>query len=397
MKISFFTLIFLFINLTTTIVLADEPKMEEDNSLSQDFVFEELICDQASKSKCERIKKEARFKSGEKISDKDLRNAKIRIQLLGLFKDVNLSLKKGSAKGKVVVAVETSDRSPVYTIMGLQAGYGDVNDSNGLEANADFTVGHRDIFGTGKNLSLSSRGWGRTSTGSTTGSALLRYSDPNLLGHRKWFLNFELFANKEDFNYLNADNFVGSLEIGRRYGDFSYWTVGYGKGYSKINRYYDESGTFQEDSLILGYGYNTQDDLYFPTSGSRINLKVAIQLDSSISNGLTTANFSNLLGNFDWRTTHRLDNKLFLTWFIEQRNNQLEQDDFLNDGLGFELGFQPVRNREGTDITDMRFYAAPSISSYSGFGGVESNLNVGVKLRSKSFGLVRLGLFGSHR
>lgn len=371
----------------------------EDDPLSEDFEFEDLICDQASKSKCERIKKEARFKIGQKISDKDLRNAKIRIQLLGLFKTVNLNLKKGSKKGKILVAVETTDRSPIYTITGIQAGIRNRFEEAGLGANTDFTVGHRDVFGSGKNLSLSARGMGGTNIGEV-GSLLLRYSDPNLLGSRKWFYNLELFSSQNRKEYSSTDDYVGSLEIGRRYGNFSYWTFGYAKGYSQINRYQNEAGWYKEDSLILGYGYNTQDDLYFPTSGTRINLKIALELYSEASLNLSPFSFSSIDGNFDWRTTFKLDDKLFITWFFEGRGNQFEQDDFINNGLGFELGYQKIRNQTGSDITDLRYYIAPSITGASsdGFGSdqINTSLNMGVKFRSQEFGLVRLGAFWGH-
>lgn len=365
----------------------------EDDSLSPDFEFEDLTCDQASKSKCERIKKEARFKLGQKISDKDLRNAKIRIQLLGLFKDVDLKIKKGSKKGKVIVAVETSDRSPVYTITGVQAGVRNRYEETGLGGNADFTIGHRDVFGYGKNLSLSARGIGGTNS-SKIGSLLLRYSDPNLFGSRRWFYNLELFSSQNRYENYSTDDYIGSFEIGRRYGNFSYWTLGYAKGYSKIHDY-SQIGYVKEDSLLIGYGYNTQDDLYFPTSGTRINLKLAPNLNLEESNSLSISKYI-ILGNFDWRTTFRLDDRLFLTWFFEGRGNQFEQDDFINNGLGFELGYQKIRNRAGSDITDLRYYIAPSIIGFDSFDKSLS-LNAGVKFRSKEFGLVRLGAFWSQQ
>lgn len=376
----------------------------EDDSLSPDFEFEDLTCDQASKSKCERIKKEARFKLGQKISDKDLRNAKIRIQLLGLFKDVDLKIKKGSKKGKVIVAVETSDRSPIYTVTGVRAGLKNKYDETELSGKTslggavDFTVGHRDVFGSGKNLSLSARGEGGTNDDEIS-SILLRYSDPNLLGSKKWFYNLELFSTQNRDENYSADNYIGSLEIGRRYGNFSYWTLGYAKGYSRINNDYNEIGYTKEGSLLIGYGYNTQDDLYFPTSGTRINLKLAPTLRREKSNSLSSYSYI-IDGNFDWRTTFRLDDRVFLTWFFEGRGNQFEQDDFINNGLGFELGYQKIQNRTGSDITDLRYYIAPSITSFAmngfGSGRLSPSIDMGVKFRSKEFGLVRLGAFWSH-
>jgi hypothetical protein len=105
----------------------------------------------------------------------------------------------------------------------------------------------------------------------------------------------------------------------------------------------------------------------------------------------------NVLLNFDWRTTFRVDNKVFLTSFFESRNNLFEQDDFINRGLGVELAYQPIQNQKEQEITDLRYYIAPSLLGYSSFrDGVLSSVSAGVKFRSKTFGLVRLGTFWSH-
>src|SRR5690349_8451433 len=60
---------------------------------------EDVICTGNERTQCDLIKSELRLSPGDQVDEAEIRSGKIRIGLLGLFKEVDISLKKGSQRG----------------------------------------------------------------------------------------------------------------------------------------------------------------------------------------------------------------------------------------------------------------------------------------------------------
>jgi|GEM_PF-3640015 len=425
MKLSTFLLTALLISISIG-AAAEESRSKLENTESifdQEFVLENIYCVGNTKTKCSLIKKELRVRSGKKVRDKDLQNSKIRLQLLGLFDEVDLNLKKGSERGKVDLEVSVKEGSSIYTV--LDIGLGHINrrvyDSRSEFRNdLQLTLGTRNLLGLGKRLSATvySQDGGGLTGNNGEGSYRLRYTDPNLLGSKRFFYNFDyvygrdLYKQKNPVDLLNytqqylGEGHLAQLEFGLRVGSFSYFTVGYSAVFNKESYDYVEDGNLKslkksgnQKFVIAGFGVNTQDDLYFPTSGTRLDIKLPFEVGSSnsssyfVNGGLSSEKASSVIfaGELDWKTTWQLAPKFYLTGFAESRSH-LENDDLVNSGLGLKFSYQTRRNQTYKDISDLRFFVTPSITN-SVFDDYGPQLAAGVKLRSKKYGLARFQLF----
>ncbi|MGH1468642.1 MAG: POTRA domain-containing protein [Bdellovibrionales bacterium] len=388
MKFSTLFVSMLLVSMNAFAGAVEEEKAEQQ----QQLILEDIICVGNKKTKCSLIRKEIRLKPNKAVKQDELKNAKIRLNLLGLFDSVDMSLEKGSAKGRVDLKIEVKEASSYYTVTGLQFGK---YEKEWTAGSAQFTLGNRNLFGKGKRLALTYTTDINELDGydgsATYNRARINYTDPNLFGSKRFFGSIDLSHGKNNGRYGASNYTTGSLELGYRIRKFSYLTLGYGK--LGIN-YEDDNdkafdGNYKQNDFILGYGFNTQDDAYFPTRGSRFDLKIALG-----SSGVSMPGFysGGTFSDFDWRTTWGIGNKYYLTGFMEKRSYD-DSEEFLNSGLGLEMAKQVRKNRKDKDISDARFYIAPSINGYSGFNGTAYGVAAGVKLRSKKYGLARIELF----
>ncbi|MET0535825.1 MAG: BamA/TamA family outer membrane protein, partial [Steroidobacter sp.] len=109
----------------------------------------------------------------------------------------------------------------------------------------------------------------------------LRYADPHLFGSTRYF--GVVGASYVDGDIVTRDGNFGSVTVlrlgaslGRRIWDFSYLTLGYGYR-AKLDLQsarWQRDGTFEfkdehsRHAIDVLYGWNSEDDLYFPTHGS---------------------------------------------------------------------------------------------------------------------------------
>jgi outer membrane protein assembly factor BamA len=144
------------------------------------------------------------FRSGDVLDVEDPQIQLTRYRLLGtgFFREVELSLRKGSRRGHVVLVVEVVER-PTLIVSELWMGLAADAETNGtarpLTAYAGIDVAETNLVGTGITL-------GVAAAGALDQSALrIRFFDPGFLGSN-WMTNGTLLYN-------NADDFFGNRGV----------------------------------------------------------------------------------------------------------------------------------------------------------------------------------------
>jgi len=244
------TLGFLAAIICTHFVLSSASAQEGPET----WTIEKIECAGNEITSCSIIENDIYLRAGDKVNEEELENARLRLKTMGLFYDVQISLKKGEMRGQVIVLVQVQERSANYVNLGVDT----TLRRYGIEGNsATVGVGNRNLFGLGKKLEAAIAG----GTNNSSKRANLNYQDPNLFGSSKYFADIFLSSQKygeTEFNTFGA-------YVGRRIFDFSYIRVG-------------THGIFNSGSPAanIEYGWNTQDDIYFPTSGSNFTLGTSI-------------------------------------------------------------------------------------------------------------------------
>src|SRR5690606_17030713 len=126
-----------------------------------------------------------------------------------------------------------------------------------------------------------------------------------------------------------------------------------------------------------GYGYNTQDDLFFPTQGARFDIKILIPGQEKLLSGVDQYIDNDLIGDVDFSVVGEVARNWYISLFAESRNRFFDQDNFLNTGIGTEIAYQSRHNQTEKDISDIRYFIAPAFTSYSGWDGSEASIAAG--------------------
>ncbi|MBL7557703.1 MAG: hypothetical protein JNM24_17875 [Bdellovibrionaceae bacterium] len=249
----------------------------QDMPNPSELIIDNIVCEGNDSTSCDLIQKEIYLNIGDRVNEEELSNARIRLQLKNLFKSVNIFMKKGTERGHVNIVVEVIEGNPFFMEVDYQLQ--GTRDSN--FHNRSVSMGHRNLFGLGKTFRFTYNqdeySWQTQKYFRTTFS----YIDPNLFGIKKLFFNinasFErpLSSNNQDnhIDYVYEKNDAYSFLLGYRIFDFSYISISQTK-YDSVARYENSKETYShtkiEDSVT--YGWNSEDDSYFASSGSKFAL-----------------------------------------------------------------------------------------------------------------------------
>ncbi len=144
------------------------------------------------------------------VDDPALELTRYRLLGSGFFRDVQLSLRKGSARGRVILVIEVTERNTLVVTdlaMGLSADADTDGRRRPLAAFAGIAGAERNLAGTGITLGSALA----ISQGATTDEAIdqyalrVRFFDPAFVGSR-WALSGELLYN-------NALDFFGNASV----------------------------------------------------------------------------------------------------------------------------------------------------------------------------------------
>jgi len=390
MKISGIATLLLVVSVPVGASAAEESHLRVEN----------VECRGNHSTSCEFIRSHLNLSAGMRLSEAEIRNAQLRLSSLRNFEAVDVRLERGSERNAVIVVIEVTEASPITTesVVGLSSRL------DGTRSVLAGRVAHQNLFGAGKTIDFAA-----VAATPLAGSAFdeqyevhLRYADPNLFGSDRYFavlraswINIgrrDIYGNFTDFEAPEFD-----VRVGRRLGDFSYFAVSatfrpnaswiYGEWDYGGETNFDVTGRRAKNGSSLIYGWNSEDDLYFPTQGTSFHVGVGWDFGSGSPFDRSHVQF---------RKTWQVDESL-LTVKLGGTPSPEYRTSFDESQL---LSVSYARELEPSDsIKRGRWYIEPGIST-AGSTSLDEKIyevgvKVGVRLDTTSFGIVDLYLMGS--
>jgi outer membrane protein assembly factor BamA len=363
----------------------------------EQLIVDELTCRGNEVTSCDFILGHVYLAPGDPLDEEELGNARLRLASLPSFHSVDIYLEKGSARGRVRVVVEVAeaDRYAREWLAGSSYRY----DSFSQLLTGRLT--QQNLFGTGKLLDLAVVTLvpvdGRVRS---QYSARVQYVDPHWLGSKRTFLIAGMSGGRGDFENADAlrireENLGFDVTIGRRIFDFSYVSLFY-----RYNPLIDfearligtdqrTGGSFHNHALVANFGWNSEDDPYFPTRGSRASLHW-IWSTTLVGDMVTEGGFRKT-----WTTSGGT------SWSVQISDTPgTEYRGRVDEHFEWSGGFaRPIARSADGEVRRGRWYVE---AGYSPQGHTELNerrrefgLKVGVRLDTRSFGMVDLYVIGS--
>lgn len=370
-----------------------------DSRENSGLIVEDLHCRGNAVTSCRFILGYVHLVSGDRLNEEEIQDAKLRLSSLSNFVSVDIHLEKGSEKGRAIVIVDVveADRVENELIAGTSARLSSY--SQIIEGR----MADHDVFGTRDTLNLDFEGIapiaGLVRRG---GYARLQFVDPQLLDLNRYFLIAGISYQNTLIDYPGGgfdktDQLGIGGSVGRRLFDYSYVTVGYlyrpiSQSVSAFPQYskMTNSNVFSTDTdpnnnrgVVLGYGWDSENDSYFPTRGSRL----------STSFGLSWAS---IRFRKTWSTS--ADS----VWTVQVGGTPGTQyRASLDESQDFSLSYgRRISASDGFGgIRQGRWYVEPGASYYgtSAYGKpeIEWGLKAGIRLDTKALGMVDLYVIGT--
>jgi outer membrane protein assembly factor BamA len=361
------------------------------------LVVEDVQCRGNTLTACAFIAGHIYLGPGDRLDEEELQNARLRLAAQPNFESVDIRLEKGSERGRVAVVVSVQEANPLEAewLAGV---------STRLESVRQVLAGrvnHHNLFGAGKFASATVVGLiPIDGPEERLFNAALLYADPHLFDSKRYFAVASVL-----YNNSNGENLYGSFgefevlrfgaNFGRRLWDFSYIWVGYGyrsRLESRSGRW-QRDGTFElkDDSgnhhaIDVIYGWNSEDDLFFPTRGSSFHIGMGANFGSDES----SSEF-----HLQFRKTWATDGGSLWTLKIGGEPSSEYRTSF---GENQAYSFSYARPFAHPDVRRGRWYIEPGYGN-GGFapGGQEIHevgLKIGIRVETRTFGLVDLYLMG---
>jgi hypothetical protein len=358
------------------------------------LIIEDVRCKGNLSTRCSYIRGFLHLSPGDPLDEAEVQNATLRLSSLPDFVSVRIYLDRGSTTGMAFVVIEVVEADRVEN----EFSAGTESRLSSLYQTLEGRVAERDAFGTEDTLNLDVEGIvpvdGPTHHGIY---ARLQFVDPTLLDSSKYFLISGITYQNTLISYPydafdKTDQLGIDSSVGRRLFDYSYVTVGYlGRLISQsVSQVRGTSGLFSTDrdpnnnrGWSLGYGWNSEDDPYFPTQGSRLNASAGVS-------------WASIRFRKTWAITPDS------TWSIQLGGTPGTQyRASLSDSQDFSIGYQHRMSASDglAGITQGRWYVEPGFSYYGklAYGKQlgEWGLKAGVRLDTKAFGLIDLYVIAS--
>jgi outer membrane protein insertion porin family len=181
------------------------------------YVLEGVEIRGNTKTRSRVVERYVPFKSGDilDVDDPGLTLMRYRLLGTGFFRDVQFSLRKGSARGRVILVIEVTERNTIVVTdlaMGVSADADTRGEQRPLAAFAGVAAAERNLAGTGITLGSALA----LSQGATTDNAIdqfalrVNFFDPAFLGS-SWALSGELLYNDALDFFGNAGVLTDSL------------------------------------------------------------------------------------------------------------------------------------------------------------------------------------------
>ena len=367
---------------------------------SEALIIEDFTCRGNAATSCDFILGHIYLAPGDVVDEEELGNARLRLSSLPSFHSVEIYLEKGSARGRVRVVVEVTEADP-YAREWLTGSSFRFDSLSQLFAGR---LTHQNLFGTGKLLDATLLAYVPLS-GMTRSeySARVQYVDPHWLGSKRTFAIAGLSGAHVDNEGLEevarqrVDLIGFDLTVGRRIFDFSYVSL-----FARYNPVVDVEQTlrlpdgsleqgresFETQAVGINYGWNSEDDPYFPTRGSRAVLS---WFWASTSHDMLTD------GGFrkTWTTAGGT------SWSLQTQDTPgTEYRNTIDEHFDFQGGFaRPIGASASGEVRRGRWYVqagyTPQGLDQHGVDRKEYGLKIGVRLETRSFGIVEFYVIGS--
>jgi outer membrane translocation and assembly module TamA len=364
---------------------------------STPLIVEDIECRGNQATSCAFILDHLRLRPGVRLDEQEIASAKLRLATIPSLASVTIYLEKGSARGKarVIVQVTEGDAITKEWLAGLSA-----RDSTLSQVFAG-SISNQNLFGRGHILDFQL--WGRVPIETPTRrelSARLEYVQPHLFDSRQYLtmgvgrtdaLWSSPNGNRFQTRYVSAD-----ILTGVRLWDFSYLSVGYiRRADMDVHwRWRIEDGSFASLDRIatnvpfLVYGWNTEDDAYFPTRGSRFQA------------ALRPRTREETIGTFLARRTWQVGSESFLTFRLGH-TPRADYGASLDEAA--DIGFEYARPLHFADALGEarrgRWYITPGMTRHGnlpdGTRTREVSVQAGVRIETRRFGFIHLYVIGS--
>ncbi len=369
---------------------ADEPSALQ---------VQEIRCSGNANISCEFIRDHLYLRSGDRLDEEEIRNAELRLSALRNFDSVAIHLEKGAQRGQVIVVIDVTENSPIA----MEWVMGGSFRMDRQRVVTGSRIAHQNLFGEGKFADLTAvagipvGGKGHNETY----DFVMRYADPLLFGSRRWYGIASVGWHKGDYedqygNFANLETAQLDLAAGWRFADFSYLTSGitYRPGLELSAGFWRSDGVFETDdgedldfSFNLTYGWNSEDDLLFPTQGSTLTIGLGTNLRDVTGVWLGPMQFRKTWSWANAYWTLKVGGDPNPEYHITIAENQLLSVTYA----------RPVQ--AGDNVRRGRWYIEPGYS-LQGFAPegrhlYEAGLKVGYRADTRMFGVVDLYFIGS--
>lgn len=361
------------------------------------LVVEGLECRGNEATSCDFILGYLYLSPGDPVDEEEIANARLRLASQPAFRSVDIYLEKGSSRNRVRVIVEVAEADP-YAREWL------AGTSWRADSLSEFLTGrltHQNLFGTGKLLDVLAVAYmpihGRVRS---EYAARVQYVDPHLLNTKRNYLIAGVSGGANESETLDhirieIENVGVDVTLGRRLFDFSYLSVFY-----RYNAYADVQiavprsdggldrlqGSAARNVLVASYGWNSEDDPYFPTRGSRAVLRRtwADGIDPDWDGGFR-------------KTWTSASNTSWYVKALEQPGTEYRGS--IEEQMEASLGLaRPIAGLGSGEIRRGRWYVEAGYSSGDTLTGDhlrEYGLKAGVRFDTRSFGIVDLYVLGT--
>ncbi len=228
--------------------------------------FEKITISGNTKTRDKVIRRQLKVYERELYSGRRLKRSVRNLYRLDFFEDIKVNTIKGSADDKMRLRIDVTEKRTGAFSFG--AGYGNVEN---LFLTA--SVSEKNLFGRGQILALKGQ------LGTKTTRFTLSFTEP-------WFLDIPLSAGGDVYNWVydfatyDKDSIGAKLRLGYPLFDFTRGNLTYTYDIADIhNVEEDASNTIKRDageniksSITARIRYDSRDQLFHPTQGSRHNL-----------------------------------------------------------------------------------------------------------------------------
>jgi outer membrane protein insertion porin family len=207
------------------------------------------------------LRREIPMAEGDLFTTQKLERAKQRLTNLNFFDKVNATTAPGSAKDKIIVNIDVTEKPT-----GLFSIGGGYSSQDGAIGTLDLS--QRNFLGKGWEVFLRLRGGGKVQTGTIGFTEPWLFDQPLAAG-------FDLFDNRRILDQYTVNSLGGDVRMGHPLGEYSRWNAVYRVSQDKVSNVdplgspelLSQEGTHLTSMVGVSVARDTRDSVFDPTRG----------------------------------------------------------------------------------------------------------------------------------